>query len=75
MQHLQSFISPDGFFFPTRVLHIITDELLYLQSTLVQHLHRDLLDSMQLWLGYIFSYARTADEQLKSSRRFFYYCA
>lgn len=70
-QHLQSFITPDGIFSPTRVLPGTTNAVTYLQLTLAHHLPSDLFDSFLFWLGDVLIYACTAEELLKSIRHFF----
>lgn len=70
-KHLQSFITPDGIFSPTRVLHSTTNRVTYLQSTLAYLLPCDLLDSFLSCLDDVLIYACAADEILKYIRRLF----
>lgn len=74
-QSSQSFITPDGVYSPTRVLHGTTNAVLYLQSTLSAHLPADLRRSVLLWLDDILAHAPTTIELLTAIRLFFELCS
>lgn len=74
-QASQSFITPDGIFSPTRVLHGTTNAVQYLQSTISSELPVDLRTRLLLWLDDALAHERTVEGLLVAIRLFFEVCA
>lgn len=72
-QECQSFITPDGVFTPTRVLHGQSNATAYVQST-VQSLCTSIRDEILQWLDDILFHCRTARNLLTALREFFKIC-
>lgn len=60
----RSFITPNGSFSPTHILHGTTNAVLCLQSTLAAHINDKLERFVLLWQHDIFVHATTATELL-----------
>lgn len=73
-QPLQSFITPDGIFSPTRVLHGTIHAVTYLQSTLSAHLPASLKNNLLFWLDDILLYDTSPKKLFASTRIFFQFC-
>lgn len=73
-QSSQSFITPDGIFSPTCVLHGSTNAVLYLQSTLGAELLSDLDQMLLRWLDDILCHAQTVDELIYLIHQCFQMC-
>ena len=65
-QDCQYFITPDGIFTPTRVLHRTTDAVTKLQSSLTGIIPADLLDNTLIFLDDILLHAQTMKQLLES---------
>ena len=74
-QASQSFITPDGIYSPTRVLHGSTNAVMYLQSSLSSTMPIPLRQKTLLWLDDVLGHASTVDELLTIIRQFFDYCS
>ena len=74
-QECQSFITPDGIFTPTNVLHGTTNAVSHLQSSLTGIILNDLMDSILISLDDILLHAPTVEKLLQSVRSFFALCA
>lgn len=74
-QECQFFITPDGIFTLTRVIHSTTDALSYLQSSLTSIICGDLSANTLIWLEDILLHAPTVEILLESIRLFFELCA
>jgi len=73
-QECQSFITPDGMFSPTRVMHGQPNAVSYCQSS-IQLMCKHMLDKFLQWLDDLLFFATTADELLTSLEAFFEVCA
>lgn len=73
-QECQSFVTPDGIFSPTRVMHGTTNAVTHLQSSISGIIPDDLKDHLLVWLDDVLLYAATVDELLASIRSFFALC-
>ena len=73
-QVLQSFITPDGIYSPTRVLHGTTNAVTHLQSSLAAVLPPELRRQLLCWLDDALIHDATISGLLKSIRRFFALC-
>ena len=73
-QSLQSFLTPDGIYSPTRVLHGSTNAVMYLQSSLSSTIPQSLLQNMLLWLDDILAHATNVEDLLNAISGFFAYC-
>ena len=75
-QECQSFITPDGVFTPTRVLHGTTNAVVHLQSAMQGVLlsQPQLAESLLVWLDDCLLYSKTEEEHLKYLRMFFQLC-
>jgi Reverse transcriptase (RNA-dependent DNA polymerase) len=69
----QSFITPDGVFTPTRVLHGASNAVAHMQSSLQGILH-SMSESVLSWLDDLFLHASSVDELLAHLRKFFTIC-
>ena len=74
-QECQSFITPDGIFTPTRVMHGTTNAVTHLQSSLDAIIPDDLRDNILCWLDDILLHAATVEKLLESVQSFFNLCA
>ena len=74
-QECQSFITPDGIFTPTRVLHGTTNAVAHLQSSIAGIIPDDLKPNILCWLDDILLHAPTVDKLLESIQSFFGMCA
>ena len=72
-QECQSFISPDGVFTPTRVMHGQTNAVCYLQSSF-QLVTKSIRDSLLQWLDDMLIHCRSPDQLLQVLRTFFLIC-
>lgn len=70
----QSFITPDGIFTPTRVLHGSTNAVLYLQANLTAIFSPSLRDFFLIWLDDLLLHRQTPEELLDSIEEFFKIC-
>lgn len=66
IQEYQSFITPDGIFTPTPVLHGNVNSSSHLQSGLVSEMSDELKRRLLLWVDYMAFACRTIDELLAS---------
>lgn len=73
-QECQSFITPDGIFSPTRVLHGTTNAVLFLQSTLAACLPQNLRSQILWWLDDILIFSETIPDHLLAIQRFLAFC-
>lgn len=73
-QATQSFITPDGIFSPTRVLHGTTNAVTYLQSSLTNVIPATLSPHTLLWLDDILIHSQTPHSLLESISRFLSLC-
>lgn len=73
-QECQSFITPDGIFTPTRVLHGTTRAVAHLQSSLTGVIPDSLKKNILIWLDDILIHAPTVDILLESIQSFFKVC-
>lgn len=73
-QALQSFITPDGVYSPTRVLHGTTNAVAYLQSSLASVFSDDLKKSLLAWLDDILGFAISDAELMVVLEKFFSMC-
>ena len=73
-QALQSFITPDGIFSPTRVLHGTTNATTHLQSVLAEIFPKELRKALLYWLDDILLHSNTTDELLEGIQRLFAVC-
>ena len=73
-QECQSFITPDGVFTPTRVLHGQTNATFYFQST-VSALCLSLRDKILQWLDDLLSHCANAEQLLGKLPAFFSICS
>lgn len=71
---LQSFITPDGVYSPTRVLHGTTNAVTHLQSALSEILPTSLSSHFLHWLDDILLHDRTVPGLIKSIRNLFGLC-
>ena len=71
---LQSFITPDGIYCPTRVLHGTTNAVTHLQSSLAEIIPDDLKDNILRWLDDILLHNRTVKGLLQPIRTFLGVC-
>lgn len=72
-QECQSFITTDGVFTPTRVLHGQTNATAYVQST-IQELTVSLRDKLLQWLDDLLFHCPGTEELMASLREFFEIC-
>ena len=70
-QECQSFVTPDGVYTPTRVLHGTTIAVTYLNSTLAYLLPADLLNGVLYWLDDILLHDKTIKGLFKSMEKLF----
>lgn len=73
-QSSQSFITPDGIYSPTRVLHGTTNAVMFLQSTISSNIPADLRPHILFWLDDILLHSRTIDDHLDAIRLLFSFC-
>lgn len=74
-QECQSFITPDGVYTPTRVLHGTTNAVLHLLSFLSTKLPHDLRARVLLWVDDCLFHATSTKDLLQDLRTFFQFCA
>lgn len=74
-QALQSFITPDGVYSPTRVLHGTTNAVAHLQSSLASVFSEELKKSVLAWLDDILGFAVSDAALLIVLENFFSMCA
>jgi len=74
-QELQSFVTPDGVFTPTRVLHGTSNAVTHLQSALVGILPSKLRQHLLFWLDDILLHHSTADGLLNCIQDLFNVCS
>jgi RNase H-like domain found in reverse transcriptase/Reverse transcriptase (RNA-dependent DNA polymerase)/Integrase zinc binding domain len=72
-QECQSFITPDGVFTPTRVLHGTSNAVAHMQAA-VQGFLGPLVDHVLAWLDDLLMHAKSVAELLKYLRVFFSLC-
>ena len=72
-QECQSFITPDGVYTPTRVMHGQRNAVAYCQSS-VQQICSDILESLLQWLDDLLFHAKDAGELLDALEKFFAIC-
>eukprot|EP00171_Calliarthron_tuberculosum_P003723 IDg3723t1 len=70
----QSFITPDGVFTPTRVLHGTTNAVAHLQSSLSQEVPEELRTAWLHWLDDILLHNQSADRLLANIEALFKMC-
>ena len=73
-QYTQSFVTPDGVFTPTRVLHGTTNAVLHLQSSLSAAFPPSLTGNSLIWLDDILLHASTTYHLLDIINIFFNFC-
>jgi len=73
-QECQSFVTPDGIFTPTRVLHGTTNAVTYLQSTLAEIIPPELRSSILFWLDDILLHSPTVTGLLAAIKTLFGLC-
>ena len=73
-QHTQSFITPDGIYTPTRVLHGTTNAVLHLQSSFTAILPPSLHSNSIIWLDDIILYASSPQQLMHYIYLFFQMC-
>jgi len=74
-QHLQSFITPDGIYSPTRVLHGTTNAVTHLQSALAEILPNGIAKQLLLWLDDMLLHNTTIHGLLQDIRELLALCA
>jgi Reverse transcriptase (RNA-dependent DNA polymerase) len=72
-QDCQSFISPDGVYTPTRVLHRTRNATQHLQSVLVVMMD-DIKSNIKVWLDECLLHTKTEDDSLATLNLFFKTC-
>jgi Reverse transcriptase (RNA-dependent DNA polymerase) len=72
-QECQSFLTPDGVFTPTRVLHGTSNAMMHMQSAL-QGAFTPLAEHLLSWLDDLLLHATTVDKFLHYLRTFFTLC-
>jgi hypothetical protein len=72
-QDCQSFITPDGVYTPTRVLHVTRNATQHLHSVLVVMMN-DIKSSSKVWMDDCLLHAKTEDDLLTISNFFFKKC-
>lgn len=73
-QESQSFITPDGFMYPIRVLHGNINAVMYLQSTLSSNFPDELRLYLLWWLNDILIHSTAIDNHLNDVRRLLQFC-
>lgn len=73
-QTCQSFLTPDGVYTPTRVLHGTTNAVMFLQSTLASCMPDDLRNRTLWWLDDILIFSETVTDHLAAIQRFLEFC-
>ena len=73
-QSLHSFITPDGVFSPTRILHGTTNAVMHLQSSVEAILKTSLKRNTLLWLNDILIFSSTIDHLLELISEFIQLC-
>jgi Reverse transcriptase (RNA-dependent DNA polymerase) len=69
----KSFLTPDGVFTPTRVLHGASNAVAYMQSSL-QGILGSMSSSILSWLDDLFLHAPSVEDLLANLRQFFTIC-
>jgi transposase InsO family protein len=70
----QSFVTPDGIYTPTRVLHGTTNAVTHLQSALAEIIPDDLRPNLLYWLDDILIHAPAANLFIQAIEKFFSLC-
>lgn len=70
----QSFITRDGIYSPTLVLHGTTNAVMFLQSTTSSNIPAELRPFILLWVDDILFHSTTKDEHLVAIRLLFSFC-
>lgn len=65
---------PGGIFTPTRVIHVTTNAVVHLQSSIAGIIPDDLKHHILIWLGDVLLYPEIFDELFESVRSFFALC-
>lgn len=73
-QERQSFVTPDGIFMPTRVLHGTSKAAMYSQSTMAAFLPKTLRKNLLWWLNDILIHSTTIENHLFAIRSFLEFC-
>lgn len=73
-QATQSFITPDGVYSPTRVMHGTTNAVMYLQSSIASNLPDPIRHHILLWLDDVLQHAATPEKLLDVLEGFFAFC-
>jgi transposase InsO family protein len=73
-QQLQSFITPDGIYTPTRVLHGTTNAVTHLQSSLAEAVPPTLRQFLLHWLDDVLLHHSTVEGLLDAVRQFLLLC-
>jgi hypothetical protein len=72
-QYCQSFITPDGLYSPTRVLHGTRNATKHLQSVLVVMMD-DIKSNIKVWLDHCLVHTKTEDDLLATLNFYFKKC-
>lgn len=73
-QALQTFITPDGLYSPTRVLHGTTNAVTHLQSCLTEILPETLVGAVLHWLDDILAHGETVNDLLEAVEQLLKLC-
>ena len=74
-QSSQSFITPEGIFSPTRVLHGTTNAVTHLQSALAEVIPRNLKGKLLAWLDDLLLHAQTESGLIDTVEQMLQFCA
>ena len=72
-QELQSFITPEGVYTPTRILHGLTNAVAHVQST-VSQICIPIRDQILQWIDDMLIHCRTPQQLLQTLQNFFLIC-
>lgn len=73
-QPTQSFITPDGIYSPTRVMHGTTNAVMHLQSSIESKLPPSLRPHILLWLDDVLQHAATPEKLMDVMEECFAFC-